>query len=337
MNRHVSLSLVASLLFVAHVAAQVPLLGPPPLNEEFYGAYPQLPPESYGVPFQIVEDPYLVSPASGEEVPASPNSMDEPDVLPTVEGQVVPLSASTEVDSEKPAEPVGRDSGLWKWTPVAKYHQSIVEVSAGGGSGSGVLISVNKNKPVLDGFEGVVLTAWHVVQDDIVDGSIKVTYRNNQRAKGCQVLQHDEEKDVAILWVWVPKDIAPAKLATKSVKRGDKLELVGLGGGTDLACCVRAFEAFASPPSTIEKIFADVPLLPGDSGGPVFNADHEVVGIISGGWFWWDSGLKTANGSYIRTTWPARASNVGPIRTMMAKLKIENRIAESTTTSSESR
>ena len=87
----------------------------------------------------------------------------------------------------------------------------------------------------------------------------------------------------------------------------------------------------ADPPSSFEKIFADVPLLPGDSGGPVFNADHEVVGIISGGWFWWDSGLKTSNGSYIRTTWPARASNVGPIQSMMEKLKPENRIAEATT------
>ncbi len=196
-----------------------------------------------------------------------------------------------------------------------------------------MLISVNKDKPIKDGYEGYVLTAWHVVQDDIVDGSIKVTYRSERRARGCRVVQHDEAKDVAVLWVWVPGEVNPAKLATKSVERGDKLELAGLGGGTDLASCIRTFEAFASPPSSFEKIFADVPLLPGDSGGPVFNANHEVVGIISGGWFWWDSGLKTSTGSYIRTTWPARASNVGPIQSMMEKLKPENRIAEATTQS----
>lgn len=235
--------------------------------------------------------------------------------------------AATEAVLPK-SEPVGKGSGLWKWTPVAAYHQSIVEVSTSGGSGTGVLISVEKDKPVRDGFEGYVVTAWHVIQDDIVDGKIKVTYRNNRRAKGCAVVQHDEDKDVAVLWVWVPDDISPANLATEPVKRGDKLELTGLGGGTDLSCCVRAFEAFASPPSTIEKIFADVPLLPGDSGGPVFNANHEVVGIISGGWFWWDSGLKTPDGSYIRTTWPARASNVGPIQTMMAKINAPERIAD---------
>lgn len=229
--------------------------------------------------------------------------------------------------------PVGKGSGLWKWTPVADYHQSIVEVSTSGGTGTGVLIHINKEKPVRNGFEGYVLTAWHVIQDDITDGKIKVTYRNKRRAKGCTVLQHDEEKDVAILWVWVPEGVEPAKLATKRVQRGDKLELIGLGGGTDLSTCVRAFEGVASPPSSAEKIFADVALLPGDSGGPVLNADHEVVGVISGGWFWWDSGLKTADGSYIRTTWPARASNVGPIQSMMAKIKnAPERMAEASAT-----
>lgn len=232
---------------------------------------------------------------------------------------------------EKSDVPVGKGSGLWNWTPVAKYHDSIVEVSTSGGSGTGVLIKADKSKRVKDGYEGLVLTAWHVIQDDIVDGKIKVTYRNKRRAKGCQVVQFDEATDVAILWVWVPGDIEPAKLAQESVQRGDRLELVGLGGGTNLLSCVRAFEASASPPSSPEKIFADVPLLPGDSGGPVFNQNHEVVGIISGGWFWWDSGLKTASGAYIRTTWPARASNIGPIRSMMAKMDAKKVVADAGT------
>lgn len=224
--------------------------------------------------------------------------------------------------------PVGQGSGLWKWTPKAKYHDSIVEVSTSGGSGTGVLIKIDKEKKVKDGYEGLVLTAWHVIQDDIVDGKIKVTYRNKRRSKGCQVVQYDEGMDVAVLWVWVPSDVEPAKLATKEVKRGDRLELVGLGGGTNLLSCVRAFEASASPPSSPDKIFADVPLLPGDSGGPVFNHDHEVVGIISGGWFWWDSGLKTEAGAYIRTTWPARASNIGPIHSMLDKINAKQTVAD---------
>ncbi|MEL7498199.1 MAG: serine protease [Planctomycetota bacterium] len=253
---------------------------------------------------------------------------------PSVQAGTKPPVSSVEIPPiiEKSDTPVGQGSGLWKWTPTAKYHDSIVEVSTSGGTGTGVLIKVDKTKKVKDGFEGLVLTAWHVIQDDIVDGSIKVTYRNKRRAKGCQVMEYDEATDVAVLWVWVPNDVEPAKLATKPVQRGDCLELVGLGGGTNLLSCVRAFEASASPPTIPEKIFADAPLLPGDSGGPVFNKDHEVVGIISGGWFWWDSGLKTASGGYIQTTWPARASNIGPIHTMMAKINAKKTIAKADST-----
>jgi serine protease Do len=226
---------------------------------------------------------------------------------------------------------VGQKSGLWKWTKKLPHHQSIVEVSTSGGTGTGVVIAVNKDRPVKDGFEGHVLTAWHVIQDDIKKSKIKVSYRNGRRSKNCKVLEYDESKDVALVWVWVPKDIPQAKLASRPIERGDSLEFAGLGGGSDLECCIRHFSAVASPPSSLEKIFADVPLLPGDSGGPVFNEQHEVVGIISGGWFWWNSGVTTETGSEIRTTWPARASNVGPIKTLVAA-SMKNETSDQTKT-----
>ncbi len=214
---------------------------------------------------------------------------------------------------------VGKDSGLWEWTPKDAAHlQPIVEISSNGGTGTGVIVSVDTTKPIKDGFEGYCLTANHVVQDDNGKGDIKVRFRNGRKSKGCRVVQSDKEKDIALIWVWVPKGITPAKLAPQTIKGGDKIEFAGLGGGSTLDT-LRSFSAIASPPSSGEKIFADVPLLPGDSGGPVFNADHEVVGIISGGWFWFDGGVKTASGSEIKTTWPARASNVSPIKVMVAK------------------
>ena len=246
----------------------------------------------------------------------------------------LPLQAQPGVKVQAPIpkaeEPVGKGSGLWQWTAPAPYHDSIVEVSTSEGIGTGVVIHIDRSKPVKDGHEGLVLTAWHVIQDDIEESRIKVTYRNQRRAKSCQVVDYDQDRDVAILWVWVPDTVKPARLATTPVKRGDRLELVGLGGGTNLQHCVRAFGAAASPPSTEEKIFADVPLLPGDSGGPVFNDRHEVVGVISGGWFWWDSGLETATGDQIRTTWPARASNVGPIQTMIDRIQQRKSVAAAT-------
>jgi len=214
---------------------------------------------------------------------------------------------------------VGKDSGLWEWTPIAEHHHSIVEIHSAGGVGTGVVVEIDETKPLKGGNEGYVLTAYHVVQDDKGDGVIKVRYRNGKRAKKCRIVHADEHKDVALLWVWVPDGIPASTVATDPIESGDTLEFAGLGGGSKLNGCIRHFSATASTPSSLEKIFADVPLLPGDSGGPVFNEQQQVVGIISGGWFWFNSGIRTPSGSSIRTTWPARASNVGPLQTLISK------------------
>ncbi|HMP79856.1 MAG TPA: serine protease [Pirellulaceae bacterium] len=216
---------------------------------------------------------------------------------------------------------VGKDTELWQWTSTAEHHNAIVQITCNGGTGTGVIIGVNYDKPVRDGYHGYCLTAWHVVQDDNKKGNVSIVFRNGKKAKNCRVVEHDQAADVAILLVWVPEEIQPARVAQEPVKTGDALEFCGLGGGSELDCCLRHFSGVASMPSTLQKIFADVPLLPGDSGGPVFNNQHEVVGIISGGWFWWDGGVKNSNGAPLNATWPARAANLGPIQTMMAGLE----------------
>jgi hypothetical protein len=53
----------------------------------------------------------------------------------------------------------------------------------------------------------------------------------------------------------------------------------------------------------------------------VFNSKKEVVGVISGGWFWWDGGVKAADGNALNATWPARASNLNPIQLLMADVQ----------------
>lgn len=218
---------------------------------------------------------------------------------------------------------VGSETDLWQWTNSATHHQAIVQVDAGDGTGTGIVIHVDRSKKIKDGYEGYCLTAWHVVQN-INSNTIKINFRNGRRAKGCQVVEKDVERDIAVLWAWIPAEIVPAELAKDPIHAGDKLEFAGLGGGSDVQGKLRHFRGVASSPSSMEKIFADVPLLPGDSGGPVFNERKQVVGIISGGWFWYDGGVKLANGSEIKATWPARASNIDPIKVLMADLDTRN-------------
>jgi S1-C subfamily serine protease len=214
----------------------------------------------------------------------------------------------------------GADTMHWQWTQPAEHLDSVVKIEYGNGMGTGVLVNLDNDKPLSSGFEGYCLTAWHVVSGDDSDEEpeeIIVTYRNGKRSRRCKVVAKDERRDIALLWVWVPAGATPAPIATDEVTAGDRLEFAGLGGDSKLNCCLRHFAAIASGPTNGSLIYADVALLPGDSGGPVFNSKREVVGIISGGWFWWDGGVKNSNGNHISVTWPARASNVQPLQSLL--------------------
>jgi S1-C subfamily serine protease len=83
---------------------------------------------------------------------------------------------------------------------------------------------------------------------------------------------------------------------------------------------LRSFSATASASTNGETIYADVTLLPGDSGGPLFNSSHHVVGVISGGWYWWNRGIVTAAGNSIPTTWPARTVKIGAFQIPVSEI-----------------
>lgn len=211
---------------------------------------------------------------------------------------------------------VGKSTNYWDWTPQKEHHKSVVGIMTDLGDATGVLVHVGKESQ--GGYEGHVLTAYHVV-GDIEDQSFKVRYHNGLRSKMPSILAFDKENDVALLWVWVPKGIKPAEIGEEVVYK-DLLEYAGLGGGSELECCVRHFSAKASSPTSESMIFSDSPLIAGDSGGPIFNEKNRVVGIISGGWFWFGQ-LKDVDCNEVKITWPARACNVGPIKKLMRRIK----------------
>ena len=212
-------------------------------------------------------------------------------------------------------------SALWKWTKSKEHHQSVVKVTVGESVGTGVLLYVDRKTKEGDGYLGYCATAQHVIDQAERQSDIRVEYQNGMKAVDCQVVKQNKEMDVAMLWVWVPKDMAAAKLGSSKIERGEKVEFVGLGGRFDFSEGLRHFVGTAAAPTSMRKIYADQTLLPGDSGGPIFNARREVVGIISGGWFWWgDDEIKTDSGSEFRATWPARGSNVIPLAALIAEL-----------------
>lgn len=204
---------------------------------------------------------------------------------------------------------------LWQFTAPAIDTSAIVQVELDGAIGTGVIICVDKGTPVGEGYAGFCLTAQHVVEADEGRRAVRVTYGNGKVARRCKVVASDTENDVALLWVWVPEGIRPVPVAKNPVRRNQWVHFSGLGGGKKLNCC-RHFKGKTAPPTTDEKIFSPVSLLPGDSGGPVFNDRGEVVGVISGGWLWFTAN-RPEETSGMQATWPARACNVGAVRKLI--------------------
>lgn len=196
-----------------------------------------------------------------------------------------------------------------KWEPTTPGPQldSVVAISTDGNSvtGSGVIVAAD-GEAKDDGRMGYAMTANHVVDRD---SGWFVKFRNGRIARHCVVVARDEPNDIALVRVWVPDSVSAVKVG--DVKPGERVEFAGHGAKGNL---LRHFRSHAANQSGPDRLFADTWLMPGDSGGPVFNDNREVVGVISGGWFWIERAERNV-------TWPARAAGVKPIRAMMERAK----------------
>jgi serine protease Do len=142
------------------------------------------------------------------------------------------------------------------------------------GVGSGVLISA----------DGKVLTAAHVVQTSdlvavqFVDGTVS-------RAR---VIGSIQRADLAVLQLeQVPPGMVPARLAdSDTIEVGDEVFVVGAPYGIGHSLSAghiggrRAAGAMVSG-VTLELLQTDAAINQGNSGGPMFNMNGQVVGIVS--------------------------------------------------------
>lgn len=139
------------------------------------------------------------------------------------------------------------------------------------GVGTGFLISA----------DGVALTAYHVVQGA---RNLSVQTLDKKRYK-VEVIGYDEQHDLAVLRVNVPANTPYLPLAGSRPAIGDALLAIGNGNGDFLlpkSGRLTGLNADAGradfPPGTLQM---SVPVIPGDSGGPILNARGEVTGVVS--------------------------------------------------------
>ncbi|WP_298211797.1 DegQ family serine endoprotease [Acidovorax sp.] len=138
------------------------------------------------------------------------------------------------------------------------------------GQGSGFIVSA----------DGLVLTNAHVVKG-ASDVTVKLTDRREFRAK---VLGSDPKTDVAVLKIDA-KDLPTVRLgSTRDLQVGEWVLAIGSPFGFEnsvTAGVVSAKGRSLPDDSLVPFIQTDVAVNPGNSGGPLFNARGEVVGINS--------------------------------------------------------
>jgi serine protease Do len=138
------------------------------------------------------------------------------------------------------------------------------------GMGSGFIISA----------DGIILTSAHVVKD-AAEVTVKLTDRREYRAK---VLGADPKTDIGVLKIDA-RNLPVVTLGNiKALRVGEWVLAIGSPFGfenTVTAGVVSAKGRSLPDDSAVPFIQTDVAVNPGNSGGPLFNARGEVIGINS--------------------------------------------------------
>jgi hypothetical protein len=173
-------------------------------------------------------------------------------------------------------------SGWQAGVPHPAVARVIVPEQRGTSYGSGTLIDVR-------GDYGLVLTNWHVVRDGA--GTIEVAFPSGYRS-AARAIKVDRTWDLAALVIWRP-DVDPVRLATQAPSPGEPLTIAGYGQGTYRAATGRCTQ-YVAPGlnSPYEMVELGVAARQGDSGGPIFNCQGELAGVLFG------SGQGTTAGAY---------------------------------------
>ncbi len=141
--------------------------------------------------------------------------------------------------------------------------------------------------------DGYVLTNYHVVRST---GAISATVAIGGRKYSADLVGRDATKDVALLKLQGAHDLAVVTLDGDSVAVGDTVVAAGNANGQGFITAnrgnVQALNTSISvrsanendPPQRLRGLIqTNAPAWPGDSGGPMYDAQGEVLGMTTAG------------------------------------------------------
>lgn len=133
--------------------------------------------------------------------------------------------------------------------------------------------------------KGNILTNWHVAGSQ---AKLRVTYMDGTESNG-SVVGAQPDQDLAVIRTpTIPDDLKPATLASSTtLNPGDEVEAIGfpfgIGPSASDGVVSGLHRAFVDEHKRqlTDLIQFDAAANPGNSGGPLIDADGEVVGIVT--------------------------------------------------------
>ena len=160
----------------------------------------------------------------------------------------------------------------------------LIETQTGGGTGAGTGMVLTA--------DGRVLTNYHVVE---ATSRISVTVAKTGDTYTATVLGHDASRDVALLQLAGASGLATVKTDDEDVAIGDTVTAVGNSNGqgyldaasgrvTSLSETITVADSTWGGSRELEgALESSARAVPGDSGGPTFDTEGEVVGMTTAG------------------------------------------------------
>lgn len=243
----------------------------------------------------------MVAPAHARGTPDS-----FADLAEKVSGAVVNISASTTV-----SRPNVRPPNIPRGTPFDDLFEEFFKRRQQGQAP----IPKRRSKSLGSGFvidpSGIIITNNHVIAKA---DQIEVIFTNGEKLKA-ELIGRDPKVDIAVLRVKPKSPLKAVKFADSSkIRVGQWVMAVGnpFGlGGTVTAGIVSALKRTISANPFDNYIQTDAAINKGNSGGPLFNMDGEVIGV--------NTAILSPTGSSVGIGFASPAATVVPIIEQLRK------------------
>ena len=154
---------------------------------------------------------------------------------------------------------------------MTDFGRAVVKIQAGTVMGSGFIVDA----------EGHIITNFHIVQD-ATNVSAKMIEKK-QHFANVQVVKTDPQKDIALLKINNANDLPVVVLGDSNrLSVGERVVAIGNPQGLENTISDGLVSGIRET-GGVKLIQTSVPVTHGSSGGPLFNMQGEVVGIITAG------------------------------------------------------